>query len=145
MNKLIKYAQHFIKLELKKVRLEVFQNESGREGVDFIIKTNTGNTHELYLQTLELDKQREIKINKQQLGEPKDNLWIALVLFMGGEGLGLYLIPSKNLLVPDNYIFKDNPQSERFAHLANWEIKVFKEGMEKLSEYEISNSIKNLK
>jgi len=39
MNKLTKYAHHFTKLELMKARLEVFQNESGREGVDFIIKT----------------------------------------------------------------------------------------------------------
>lgn len=33
MNKLYKYAQHFTKLELIKASLEVFQNESGREGV----------------------------------------------------------------------------------------------------------------
>lgn len=35
MNKLIKYSQHFTKLELMKARLEVFQNESGREGSRF--------------------------------------------------------------------------------------------------------------
>ena len=55
MNKLTKYAQHFVKLELMKAsfdfaqdrRLEVFQNESGRGGVDIIVKTSTGNYHEL--------------------------------------------------------------------------------------------------
>lgn len=31
MQTLTKYAQHFTKLELMKARLEVFQNESGRE------------------------------------------------------------------------------------------------------------------
>ena len=82
MNELTKYAHHFTKLELMKTRLEVFQNESGREGVDFIIKTNTGNYHELYLQTVNLEKDRSIKISKSVLGEPKDNLWIALVLSM---------------------------------------------------------------
>jgi len=30
MNTLIKYAQHFTKLELMKARLELFENESGR-------------------------------------------------------------------------------------------------------------------
>lgn len=29
--------------EFMKAKLEVFQNESGREGVDFIVKTNVGN------------------------------------------------------------------------------------------------------
>lgn len=35
MNKLIKYAQHFAKLELMKARLGVFQNEIGRKGSRF--------------------------------------------------------------------------------------------------------------
>ena len=39
MSSLEKFAQHFTKLELMKARLDVFQNVSGREGVDFIIKT----------------------------------------------------------------------------------------------------------
>ena len=47
MIKLTKYAQHFAKLELMKARLEVFQNESGRGGVDFIVKTSVGNYYEL--------------------------------------------------------------------------------------------------
>ena len=49
MQKIYKYAQHFTKLELMRARLDVFQNESGREGVDFIVKTKSGNYHELYL------------------------------------------------------------------------------------------------
>jgi hypothetical protein len=68
------YSQYFIMAKFMKAKLVVYQNESGREGVDFILKTDNGNTHELYLQSIELDKQREIKINKQQLGDPKDNL-----------------------------------------------------------------------
>ena len=141
MNDKIKY----IKQELTNSGFELIPKENGREGVDFIVKTDNGNTHELYLQALELDKQREIKINKQQLGEPKDNLWIALVLLMEGEDLGLFLIPSKTLLATDNYIFKDNPQSGMFAHLANWEIKVFSRGgMDELNKYRLENQVKNI-
>ena len=108
MNKLYKYAQHFTKLELMRARLEVFQNESGREGVDFTIKTKAGNYHELYLQPINLETERSIKISKEVLGEPKDNLWVALVLFMKDIEPVLYLIPSKQLAKPDNYIFIDN-------------------------------------
>lgn len=98
MTKLYKYAQHFTKLELMRARLEVFQNESGREGVDFIVKTNAGNYHELFLQPINLEKDRSVKITKSVLGEPKDNLWVALVLFMKDIEPILYLITHYFLL-----------------------------------------------
>jgi len=56
--------------EFMKAKLEVFQNESGREGVDFIIKTKAGNYHELYLQPINLETERSVKISKEVLGEP---------------------------------------------------------------------------
>lgn len=133
MDKLYKYAQNFTKLELMKVRLEVYQNESGREGADFIIKTKTGNYHELYLQTINLETERSVKISKEVLGEPKDNLWVVLVLFMKDIEPVLYLIPSTQLAKPDDYIFIDNEQGERFKHLSNWEIKVFTKAIPELS------------
>jgi len=111
----------YINQELTQIGFKSIQKENGREGVDFTITTNNGNEHGLYLQSLELGQQRSIKIPKQQLGEPKDNLWIALVLLLEGEELGLFLMPSKTFETPDNYIFIDNPQGERFTHLANWE------------------------
>lgn len=144
MNKLYKYAQHFTKLELMRARLDVFQNESGREGVDFIVKTKSGNYHELYLQPINLETERSVKITKTVLGEPKDNLWVALVLFMKDMEPVLYLIPSMQLDKPDDYIFIDNEQPERFKHLSNWEIKVFVKGIEKLSEFAFPNMIDKL-
>jgi len=144
VDKLTKYAQHFTKLELMKARLEVFQNESGREGVDFIVKTSLGKFHELYLQTVNLEKDRSVKISKSVLGEPKDNLWIALVLFMKDMEPVLYLIPSNQLAKPDGYIFIDNDLGEQFNHLSSYEIKVFVKGMEKLSEYALDNMVSKL-
>ena len=144
MGKLIKYAEYFMMAEFMKAKIAIFQKENGREGVDFIFKTKSRIYHELYLQSIELGQQRSVKIPKQQLGKLKDNLWIALVLLLEGEELGLFLIPSKTFETPDNYIFIDNPQSERFAHLANWETKVFKDGMDKLNEYQFVNQVKNL-
>ena len=144
MNKLTKYAYHFTILELMKARLEVFQNESGREGVDFIIKTNTGNCHELNLQPINLETERSVEITKSVLGEPKDNLWIALVLFIKEMDPVLYLIPSNQLEKPDDYIFIDNEQSEQFSHLSNWEIKVFTKAIPELSKYALNNIVDQL-
>ena len=144
MQTLYKYAQHFTKLELMSTRLDVFQNESGREGVDFMVKTKSGNYHELYLQPINLEKDRSVKITKSVLGEPKNNLWIALVLFMKDMEPVLYLIPSKQLAEPDNYIFIDNELSDRLSHLSNWEIKVFTKGIPELSKFALDNMIGQL-
>lgn len=103
---------------------QLFPGQSGREGVDFIIKTKTGNYHELFLQPINLETERSVKISKSVLGEPKDNLWVALVLFMKEMEPVLYLIPSNQLAEPDDYIFINNEKGERFSHLNNWETLV---------------------
>ncbi|MEM6736882.1 MAG: hypothetical protein AAF620_12530 [Bacteroidota bacterium] len=127
-----------------KARLEVFASESESRGVDFIIKTQSGKYHELYLQPINLEKDRSVKIQKEDLGELKDNLWIALVLFMKEMEPVLHLIPSKILETPDDYIFIDNEQGERFKQLSNWEIKVFTKAIPELSKYSLSNMLSKL-
>ena len=102
---------------------------------DFVIKGKSGAYHELYLQPINLETERSVKILKQDLGELKDNLWIALVVLMKDMEPVLYIIPSKQLAEPDDYIFIDNDQGERHKHLSNWEIKVFTKGIAELSKY----------
>lgn len=144
MSKLIKYAEYFMMAEFMKAKLAISQKENGREGVDFIFKTKSGNYHELYLQTIKIEEKRSVSILKSALGVPRDNFWIALVLLMEDIEPVLYLIPSNQLAKPDGYIFLDNSQGERLSHLSSWEIKVFTNGMEKLSEYLFVHQVKNL-
>jgi len=144
MSKLKKYTEYFMMAEFMKAKLDVFQNESGREGVDFIVKTKSGNYHELYLQPINLETERSVKITKTVLGEPKDNLWVALVLFMKDIEPVLYLIPSTQLAKPDDYIFIDNDQGERFKHMSNWEVKVFTKAIPELSKFALAYQVKNL-
>jgi len=140
MNNVIKY----IKQELANSGFEFTQKESGREGVDFIIKTDNGNTHELYLQTINVEKEQSVSILKSALGEPKDNLWVALVLLMG-DIERLYLIPSNQLAKPDDYIFFDSNQKGSLSHFSSWKIKIFTKGiMGKLSEYLFVYQAENL-
>ena len=129
--------------EFKNAGLKTLPNESGREAL-FSVQTSTGKTHAIYLQTINLNRVRNIKIPKLELGEPRDNLWVALVLQLKDMEQKIFLIPSKALATPDNYIFIDNDMGqERFEHLSNWEIKVFARGMEKLSEYAFDYQIKH--
>lgn len=121
---------------------------SEREGSLFLITSQSGKTYQIDERVLDLtipQRDKKVKIPKSDWNYelPKD-LFIALVILLVGIDPTLFLIPSKVFLEPDNYIFFDNEQAERFKHLSNWEIKVFGKGMEKLSEYAFDKAINNL-
>ena len=129
-----------IKSELDSFDLELTQKLDGREGVDFLIGTN-----DIYLQSIDLDTaQRSIKISKQELGELRDNLFIALVLIIDKSPRVLYLIPSKQILQSDSNTFINNEVS-LMPSLSNWEIKISSNSMPKLEIYTISNQIEKLR
>jgi hypothetical protein len=129
----------FLKSELANFDLELTTKPNGREGVDFLIGDN-----QLYLQSIDLDTtQRSIKISKQDLGELKDNLLIALVLIMEKQLRVVYLIPSKQLSQSDNNIFIENEVS-LMPSLSNWEIKVSSNTIPELSKFSLENMINEL-
>jgi hypothetical protein len=130
----------FIKSELESFSLKLTSNQNGREGIDFLIGEN-----QLYLQSIDLDtSQRSIKIKKQDLGELKDNLFVALVLIMDKEPKVFYLIPSKNLQQSNSNIFIENNVS-LMPTLSNWEIKVSSNTIPELAKYSLENMIDKLK
>lgn len=144
MDELRKYAQNIVKIELMKARVEFFQNESGNKSIEFILKNSLGKYHEIYLQPINLEKVRSVKIPKIELGKLSENLWIALVLLMKDMNPVVYLIPSKTFENPDNNIFIGNNQIDRFKHWSNWEIKVFSKAIFELSKYEFKEMVKML-
>lgn len=77
MNTVSENALNFMKSELQKAQIEVSQEESGRGGVDFIIKANNGNSYHLFFKSIDFGIERSIKIPKQDLGELSDNLWFS--------------------------------------------------------------------
>ena len=86
-------ALEFLKSELQNHHLELIAEVDGREGVVFLVGDN-----QLFLQSIDLDTvQRNIKIPKQDLGEPNNNLFIALVLIIEKQPRVVYLIPSIQL------------------------------------------------
>ena len=97
MIEITKYAHQLVQLELLKAKLEVFPNKRRRVEVDLIVKTSSGRYYELYFLPINLERERSVKILKEDLGELKENLWISLVLFMEEMEPVLYLIPSKTL------------------------------------------------
>jgi len=65
------------------------------------------------------------------------------VLILDNEAINFYLIPSEIVTKPDDFVFIENEVSS-FPQLSNWEIKVFKIGMEKLSEFSLENMLDKL-
>ena len=97
----------YVKSELENHGLKLIPNESGREGVDFLIGHN-----EFFLQSLDLDTiDRSAKIVKKDLGELRDNLFLILVLIIEGEPRMVYIIPSNDLSQSDSNIFISNDVS----------------------------------
>ncbi len=135
MNKL-----DFLKFELATFSLKLSSKPNGREGVDFLIGYN-----QLYLQSIDLDTtQRSIKISKQDLGELKENLFVALVLIIDKEPKVTYLIPSKDLSQSNSNIFIENEVS-LMPSLSNWEIKVSSNTIPELVKYSLENITDKLK
>jgi len=65
------------------------------------------------------------------------------VLILDNEAISFYLIPSKVVTAPDDFVFIENEVSS-FPQLSNWEIKVFRNGMQKLSEFSLDNMLDKL-
>ena len=137
-------AESVLKSEMTNAGLEINEMENGKEGVDFLVKSPNGKQSEIFLQPMDLIAEQSSKVPKEKLGEPRENLWVALIGFIPDKEPLIFLIPSETLSKPDNFVFFENNVGMH-AYLSNWEIKVFTKGMEKLGSYIIYNQIENFK
>ena len=144
MSEFQKQAESILKSEMTNVGLKINEKKNGREGVDFIVKSENGKQSEVFLQPMDLIAQQSSKVPKEKLVEPRENLWVAVIGFIPDKEPLIFLIPSETLSKPDNFVFFEHNVSPH-TYLSNWEIKVFTKGMEKLGSYMIYNQIENFK
>ncbi len=144
MSEFQKQAEGILKSEMTNAGLEINEKENGREGIDFQVKSPNGKQSEVFLQPMDLIALQSMKIPKEKLGEPRENLWVALIGFMPNAEPLIFLIPSETLVKTDDFIFFENNVGQH-TYLSNWEIKVFTKGIEKLGEYIFHNQIINFK
>lgn len=142
MEEFQKQAEDTLRSEMTKKGLEISVKENGREGVDFLVKSPNGIQSEIFLQPMDMIALQSVKIPKEKLGEPEDNLWVALIGFIPNAEPLVFLIPSETLVKPDDFIFFENNVGQH-TYLSNWEIKVFIKGMDKLGEYIFHNQIEH--
>jgi hypothetical protein len=134
-------AESILREEMIKEGLEINAKENGREGVDFIVKGKTKQS-EIFLQPMDLIAQQSLKVPKEKFGEPRESLWVALIVFIPDKEPLIFFIPAETLVKPDNFVFFDNNVGMH-TYLSNWEIKVFTNGMKVLGEYVFHNQIEN--
>ncbi len=129
----------FLKSELKHFNLELTTKPNSREGVDYLIGDN-----QIHIKSIDLDTtQRSIKILKEELGELKENLFIALILIIDKEPKVVYFIPS-NLLQDSNNNFFVNNEVSLIPSLSNWEIRISSKAIQELEKYALKNMIDKL-
>lgn len=133
MENLKSNAQNCLEKELHENGLNFTIGEETRDNCQWYqILTDSEKLHDVLLIPIDLQKSRGVKIPKQELGfELKPNLWIALILFIDDVEPALYFVPSSVFENPD-LMFLDNDCGENFPHLSNWEIRIFRKGIEKL-------------
>ncbi|WP_350291886.1 hypothetical protein [uncultured Croceitalea sp.] len=137
-------AESVLRSEMTKAGLEIVPKENDRKGIDFLVKSPNDKVSEVFLQPMDLIAQQSAKVPKEQLGEPREDLWVALIGFIPEKEPLIFLIPSKTLANPDDFVFFEYDVSPH-TYLSNWEIKVFTNGMKILGEYIFHNQIDNFK
>lgn len=128
-------TNYAIEKVLTTTKLHISKKEISR----FSITSQSGKTYQIDERILDLTilhRDKKVMIPKSDWNyELPENLYVGLIILLEDLEPIIHLIPTSVFKEPDNYIFFDNAQSERFEHLSNWEIKVFGKGIEKLSKY----------
>lgn len=129
-----KYASHFVKMNFIAANCEIFENEAGSRGVDFVVKNEKGQYVDVYLSTVNIEKTNYAYIPKYYWNkELRENLFVALVLFMNGREPIFYLIPSIVWRSPNN-LFTDSADYSR--NKPAWGINIAKNTIPELAKYE---------
>jgi len=128
----------FVKSELEKIKFTITPDKSRVAGLDYIIKAPTDKILQLHLRYINLDSDRKIKIQRQDLGKITANQYLGLVLVVENKPILLYIFPLEIISKPDGKIFFSN-DVKLLPYLSNWEIKIFTAIIPELVKYEVRN------
>lgn len=112
-----KYAAHFVKMNFVAANCAIYEDAGGSRGVDFVVKNEKGQYVDIYLATVYIGKTNYVAIPKYYWDkELRENLYVALVLFMDEHEPIFYLIPSIVWRTP-NELFTDSADYSRNINL----------------------------
>ena len=108
---LFKYAEYFIKMELTRYGLEVYDPRTGNDEIDFSAKTSSSRHYDFQIRTVK--NFNYISFPKSHF-VPRENLIAAIVIFVENSEPYLFFIPSKKWETPDELLVSrdDDGKSE---------------------------------
>lgn len=139
-----KYAAHYVKMNFIAANCDIYEDAGGSRGVDFVVKNEKGQYVDIYLATVYIGKTNYVAIPKYYWNkELRENLYVALVLFMDEREPIFYLIPSIVWRTPDE-LFTDSSNYAR--NKPSWGINISKNTIPTLAEkYWFENIMLNKK
>lgn len=97
---LLKYAEYFVKMELTRYGLDIYNSATDNNEVDFSAKTSSSKHYDFQIRTVK---------NFNYVAFPKDNLnlrenlIVAIVIFVENKEPCLFFIPSTTWKKPDEF------------------------------------------
>ncbi len=130
-----KYAEHFAKMRLLMLGLEVYVSEVDDRGIDFVVKRADGVFWEI--QSKSLRGFGYVFLRKEHF-QPREGLFVALTFFKENEAGDIFLIPSTEWIDPKGIFVERNYGDEGQKSKPEWGINVSEKGMDQLRQFSLT-------
>ena len=103
-----KYGEYLAKMEFTKHGFDVYTAEVDDKGIDFVIRKENGQYVEIQVKSVRPTKTNQSVYLRKEVFKPKENLYLALLIFNGYPQPSFLLIPSIGWLNKQSSYFIDN-------------------------------------
>ncbi len=135
-----RYAEYLVKIELTLHGLDVYTAEVDDKGIDFVVRKDGQNYFDIQVKS---SRNLTYVFLQKSKFLPRENLFVALVLFTDGEMPALYLISSTAWRTP-NAIFIDRDY-EGLKSKPEYGINLSRRNLPLLATYSLENIVENMK
>jgi hypothetical protein len=120
-----KYAEYYVKMEFTLYGLDVYTTEVDDEGIDFVVKTESGKFFSIQVKSIREEKSNYVFVPKH-IWDHKlpDALFVALVIFRESELPQIYLIPVSVWNNPNSLFVSRDYEGKKSK--AEWGISITK-------------------
>ena len=134
-----RYAEYYMKMEFTQFGFEVYSPEVDERGIDFLVRKSDGIYYEVQVKSAQ--NYNYIFLPKRKF-KIRENLLVAVVLFVEEEPPKLYLIRSTEWLNP-NLVLVDRSYEERKSE-PEFGINLSKKNMPLMDKFQFDKIIRGL-
>jgi hypothetical protein len=134
-----RYAEYFAKMEFTLYGFDVYTAEVDDRGIDFVIRKGSDRYYDVQVKSSRNLNYVFFPKDKFSL---RDNLLAAVMLFIDGKALQLYLIPSTAWREPNALLVSRNYEGSKGK--PEWGLNLSKRNMPLLAEFSFDMAVRNL-